>query len=70
MFSRRPGNQRGSKPGDNVLLHGSLPSHRPLHVIERYVDGAGTENREAAALNPLYGLIQPRDCPGPTERAS
>ena len=25
---------------------------------QRYVDGAGTQNREAAARNPLYGLIE------------
>jgi integrase/recombinase XerC len=23
---------------------------------QRYVDGAGTQNRDAAAQNPLYGL--------------
>ena len=25
---------------------------------QRYVDGAGTHNRHAAAQNPLYGLIE------------
>lgn len=26
--------------------------------LARYVDGAGTQNRAAAAQNPLYGLIE------------
>ena len=29
-------------------------------LTARYVDGAGTENRAAAARNPLYGLIEQR----------
>jgi site-specific recombinase XerD len=35
-----------------------LLGHESIATSQRYVDGAGTENRKAAALNPLYGLIQ------------
>ena len=34
-----------------------LLGHESIATSQRYVDGAGTENRKAAALNPLYGLI-------------
>jgi site-specific recombinase XerD len=38
-----------------------LLGHESIATSQRYVDGAGIENRKAAALNPLYGLIrQPR----------
>lgn len=35
-----------------------LLGHESMATSQRYVDGAGMENRKAAALNPLYGLIQ------------
>ena len=35
-----------------------LLGHESIATSQRYVDGAGTENRKAAALNPLYGLIR------------
>lgn len=35
-----------------------LLGHESIATSQRYVDGAGIENRKAAALNPLYGLIQ------------
>lgn len=39
-----------------------LLGHESIATSQRYVDGAGTENRKAAALNPLYRLIQqPRE---------
>jgi site-specific recombinase XerD len=34
-----------------------LLGHESIVTSQRYVDGAGTENRAAAAQNPLYGLI-------------
>jgi integrase/recombinase XerC len=34
-----------------------LLGHESMVTSQRYVDGAGTQNRDAAALNPLYGLI-------------
>lgn len=34
-----------------------LLGHESIATSQRYVDGAGVENRNAAALNPLYGLI-------------
>ena len=34
-----------------------LLGHESIATSQRYVDGAGIENRKAAALNPLYGLI-------------
>jgi hypothetical protein len=39
-----------------------LLGHESMATSQRYVAGAGTENRVAAAQNPLYGLIdqQPR----------
>lgn len=38
-----------------------LVGHESMVTSQRYVDGAGTQNRAAAAQNPLYGLIeQPR----------
>jgi site-specific recombinase XerD len=40
-----------------------LLGHESIATSQRYVDGAGVENRKAAALNPLYGLIQ--QPPGP-----
>lgn len=39
-----------------------LLGHESMATSQRYVDGAGTQNRAAAAQNPLYGLIkQPRE---------
>jgi integrase/recombinase XerC len=39
-----------------------LLGHESMMTSQRYVDGAGTQNRAAAAQNPLYGLIkQPRE---------
>jgi site-specific recombinase XerD len=35
-----------------------LLGHESIATSQRYVDGAGVENRNAAALNPLYGLIE------------
>jgi integrase/recombinase XerC len=34
-----------------------LLGHESMVTSQRYVDGAGTQNRAAAAQNPLYGLI-------------
>lgn len=34
-----------------------LLGHESIATSQRYVDGAGTDNRAAAALNPLYGLL-------------
>jgi site-specific recombinase XerC len=36
-----------------------LLGHESMVTSQRYVDGAGTQNRAAAAQNPLYGLIEP-----------
>jgi site-specific recombinase XerD len=36
-----------------------LLGHESMMTSQRYVDGAGAENRAAAARNPLYGLIDP-----------
>lgn len=39
-----------------------LLGHESMVTSQRYVDGAGTQNRAAAAQNPLYSLIeQPRN---------
>ncbi|WP_371685620.1 tyrosine-type recombinase/integrase [Mycobacterium sp. MFM001] len=35
-----------------------LLGHESMVTSQRYVDGAGTQNRAAAAQNPLYGLIE------------
>jgi integrase/recombinase XerC len=35
-----------------------LLGHESMVTSQRYVDGAGTENRAAAAQNPLYRLIE------------
>jgi integrase len=35
-----------------------LLGHESIATSQRYVDGPGVENRNAAALNPLYGLIE------------
>jgi hypothetical protein len=35
-----------------------LLGHESMVTSQRYVDGAGTQNRTAAAQNPLYGLIE------------
>jgi integrase/recombinase XerC len=35
-----------------------LLKHESMVTSQRYVDGAGTQNRAAAAQNPLYGLIE------------
>jgi integrase len=37
-----------------------LLGHESMVTSQRYVDGAGAENRTAAAQNPLYGLIERR----------
>jgi site-specific recombinase XerD len=43
-----------------------LLGHESMVTSQRYVDGAGAENRAAAARNPLYNLIDPsRPDPGP-----
>jgi hypothetical protein len=34
-----------------------LLGHESMATSQRYVDGAGTENRAAAARNPLYDLL-------------
>lgn len=36
-----------------------LLGHESMVTSQRYVDGAGTQNRAAAAQNPLYSLIEP-----------
>lgn len=36
-----------------------LLGHESMVTSQRYVDGAGAENRAAAARNPLYSLIEP-----------
>ncbi|KPN44909.1 recombinase [Mycobacterium intracellulare subsp. chimaera] len=36
-----------------------LLGHESMVTSQRYVDGAGTQTRAAAAKNPLYGLIDP-----------
>lgn len=36
-----------------------LLGHESMTTSQRYVDGAGAENRAAAAQNPLYSLIEP-----------
>jgi integrase/recombinase XerC len=36
----------------------NLLDHESMTTSQRYVSGAGTENRSAAAQNPLYELIQ------------
>jgi hypothetical protein len=35
-----------------------LLGHESMVTSQRYVDGAGTEHRAAAAQNPLYGLLE------------
>jgi hypothetical protein len=35
-----------------------LLGHESMTTSQRYVSGAGTENRAAAAQNPLYELIE------------
>lgn len=35
-----------------------LLGHESMVTSQRYVDGAGTQNRAAAAQNPLYRLIE------------
>jgi hypothetical protein len=35
-----------------------LLGHESMTISQRYVSGAGTENRAAAARNPLYELIE------------
>lgn len=42
----------------SVYVLMKLLGHESIATSQRYVDGAGTENRKAAALNPLYRLIQ------------
>jgi len=36
-----------------------LLGHESTATSQRCVDGAGTQNRAAAAQNPLYRLIEP-----------
>jgi hypothetical protein len=36
----------------------NLLGHDSMVTSQCYVDGAGTQNRAAAAQNPLYGLIE------------
>ena len=45
---------------ENVSVYAlmKLLGHESMVTSQRYVDGAGTENRAAAAQNPLYGLIE------------
>jgi integrase len=45
---------------DNVSVYAlmQLLGHESMVTSQRYVDGAGTENRAAAAQNPLYRLIE------------
>ncbi len=40
--------------------------HESMTTSQRYVSGAGTENRGAAAQNPLYELIQQPISKSPT----
>lgn len=40
-----------------------LLGHESMATSQRYVDGAGTQNRAAAAQNPLYGLLKDPDEP-------
>ena len=42
----------------NVYTLMKLLGHESMTTSQRYVSGAGTENRVAAAQNPLYELIQ------------
>ncbi|ATO67754.1 recombinase [Mycobacterium avium subsp. hominissuis] len=42
----------------NVYMLMKLLGHESMVTSQRYVDGAGTQNRAAAAQNPLYGLIK------------
>ena len=43
-----------------------LLGHESMTTSQRYVSGAGTENRGAAAQNPLYELIQQPISKSPT----
>ncbi|GFM19910.1 site-specific recombinase XerD, partial [Mycobacterium sp. PO1] len=45
---------------ENVSVYAlmKLLGHESMLTSQRYVDGAGTQNRAAAAQNPLYGLIK------------
>lgn len=43
----------------SVYVLMKLLGHESMATSQRYVDGAGAENRAAAARNPLYGLIEP-----------
>jgi integrase/recombinase XerC len=45
---------------ENVSVYAlmKLLGHDSMATSQRYVDGAGTQNRAAAAQNPLYGLIE------------
>ena len=46
---------RRSAPVSYTLM--KFLGHESMATSQRYVAGAGTENRAAAAQNPLYGLI-------------
>lgn len=41
----------------NVYMLMKLLGHESMVTSQRYVDGAGTQNRAAAARNPLYELL-------------
>jgi len=41
----------------NVYMLMKLLGHESMMTSQRYVDGAGVENRAAAARNPLYDLL-------------
>jgi site-specific recombinase XerD len=41
----------------NVYMLMKLLGHESMMTSQRYVDGAGVENRAAAARNPLYALL-------------
>lgn len=43
----------------SVYVLMKLLGHESMVTSQRYVDGAGAENRAAAARNPLYNLIEP-----------
>ena len=47
----------------NVSVYALLKllGHESMVTSQRYVDGAGTHNRAAAARNTLYGLIEARE---------
>jgi integrase len=42
----------------DVSVYTLMKLHESMTTSQRYVSGAGTENRAAAAQNPLYELMQ------------